>query len=63
MRIARWVDGADIGEGFVDGATVVLTVPPGAPAAKVRFAWADSPTFNLFDSAGLPAVPFEMEVR
>ena len=53
----RWADAR------IDGATVVLAVPTGAPAAKVRFAWADSPTFNLFDSAGLPAVPFEMDVR
>jgi sialate O-acetylesterase len=53
----RWADAR------IDGATVVLGVPPGAPAAKVRFAWADMPTFNLFDTAGLPATPFEMEVK
>ncbi|WP_419252187.1 sialate O-acetylesterase [Caulobacter sp. ErkDOM-YI] len=53
----RWADAR------IDRASVVLTVPAGAPAAQVRFAWADSPTFNLFDSAGLPAVPFEMEVN
>ena len=53
----RWADAR------IDGATVVLTVPAGAPVAKVRFAWADSPTFNLFDSAGLPAGPFELDVK
>jgi len=53
----RWADAR------IDGASVVLSAPAGAPAAKVRFAWADSPTFNLFDSAGLPAVPFEMVVQ
>ncbi len=53
----RWSDAR------IDGATVVLTVPAGLAPAKVRFAWADSPTFNLFDASGLPAGPFEMKVR
>lgn len=53
----RWADGR------INGSSVALTVPPGSTPARVRFAWADSPTFNLFDSAGLPAVPFELEVR
>jgi sialate O-acetylesterase len=53
----RWADAR------IDGARVVLTVPAGAPAARVRFAWADSPTFNLFDTEGLPAGPFEMAVN
>jgi len=53
----RWADAR------IDGSAVVLAVPAGAPAAKVRFAWADRPTFNLFDTASLPAGPFEMEVR
>ncbi|MFS0795402.1 fumarylacetoacetate hydrolase family protein [Microbacterium sp. 1P10AE] len=34
MRIARWVDGADIGEGFVDGETVV-PFPDGLRVAEV----------------------------
>lgn len=53
----RWADAR------IDGAGVVLAVPAGAPAQKVRFAWADSPTFNLFDSTNLPAAPFEMDVK
>jgi len=32
-------------------------------AARVRFCWADSPLCNLYDSAGLPVGPFEIEVR
>ncbi len=56
-KACRWADAR------IDRTSVVLTVPVGAEAAKVQFAWADSPTFNLFDSAGLPAVPFEMDVR
>ena len=53
----RWADAR------IDGASVVLSIPAGAPAQKVRFAWADSPTFNLFDSTNLPATPFEMDVK
>ena len=53
----RWADAR------IDGASVMVSVPAGAPTAKLRFAWADSPTFNLFDSAGLPAGPFEMDVQ
>jgi sialate O-acetylesterase len=49
----RWVDAR------VEGSTVVLS----GTGAKVRFAWADSPTFNLFDSNGLPAGPFEIGVQ
>jgi sialate O-acetylesterase len=49
----RWVDGR------IDGGAVVLT----GAGTKVRFAWADSPIFNLFDASGLPAGPFEIEVR
>jgi sialate O-acetylesterase len=49
----RWVDGR------IEGSTVVLS----GTGAKVRFAWADSPTFNLFDSAGLPVGPFEVGVQ
>lgn len=55
--VCRWTDAR------IDGATAVLAVPAGVAAQKVRFAWADSPTFNLFDSANLPAAPFEMEVK
>ena len=51
--ICRWADGKIVGN------TVVLT----GAGAKVRFAWADSPTFNLFDAAGLPAGPFEIAVQ
>jgi sialate O-acetylesterase len=49
----RWVDGR------IDGTSVVLS----GSGSKVRFAWADSPTFNLFDAAGLPAGPFQLEVE
>lgn len=49
----RWADGK------IDGNTVVLS----GAGTKVRFAWADSPVFNLFDASGLPAGPFEISVQ
>jgi sialate O-acetylesterase len=35
----------------------------GKPATRVRYAWAESPTVNLFDQAGLPVGPFEIAIR
>jgi sialate O-acetylesterase len=58
----------DAGQGcrFVDakvaGSTVTLS-SPGGPASRVRFCWGDSPVCNLYDRAGLPATPFELQVR
>lgn len=34
----------------------------GGPADRVRFCWMDSPVCTLFDSAGLPAGPFDVAV-
>lgn len=31
--------------------------------ARVRFCWADSPVCNLYGAGGLPAVPFEADIR
>jgi sialate O-acetylesterase len=41
---------------------VRITVPAGAQAEQVRYAWADNPPVNLFDGAGLPAGPFRLTV-
>jgi sialate O-acetylesterase len=48
--------------GRVEGDRVVLA-GNGEPVTRVRYAWADSPTVNLFDEAPLPAGPFEVGVR
>ena len=32
-------------------------------ATRVRYCWADAPVCTLVDCSGLPAVPFELEVR
>jgi sialate O-acetylesterase len=32
-------------------------------ATRVRFCWADSPVVNLYDDAGLPVGPFEIDIQ
>lgn len=46
----------------VEGDTVVLDAGGGG-VTKVRYAFEDSPLTNLVNSAGLPAVPFELAVE
>ncbi len=46
----------------IHGSEVVLGAA-GIAADRVRFCWADSPVCNLYDSSGLPVVPFELPVR
>ncbi|MDQ0252371.1 sialate O-acetylesterase [Sphingomonas kyeonggiensis] len=45
----------------VNGNQVVITAD-GRPVTRVRYAWADSPTVNLFDRDGLPVGSFEISV-
>jgi sialate O-acetylesterase len=51
---------------FVDasakGAFVQLAIPQNAAPTRVRYCWADSPVCTLYDRAGLPAGPFEIEL-
>ncbi|HET9862787.1 MAG TPA: sialate O-acetylesterase [Steroidobacteraceae bacterium] len=43
---------------------VLLTEPAGTSSpTRVRFCWGDSPICNLYDSAGLPVGPFEIEIQ
>jgi len=42
----------------VDGQTVVVSAPEVHNPVAVRYAWADNPTCNLTNAAGLPASPF-----
>ena len=44
------------------GSAVELTVPDGFRPDEIRFCWADNPTCNLFDDAGLPAGPFRLRL-
>jgi sialate O-acetylesterase len=45
----------------VDGERLVIPTG-GQPAARVRYAWADSPVVNLFDGRALPVPGFELEI-
>jgi len=48
--------------GLAEGDHVALP-NDGKPVIRVRYAWADSPTVNLFDEVPLPAGPFEVAIH
>lgn len=48
-------------EARIRGNEVVLRAPVANPV-RVRYGWADNPVVTLFDGAGLPAGPFEIEI-
>lgn len=45
----------------IDGDTVVVSAPEVSDPTTVRYAWADNPTCNLYNTAGLPASPFRTD--
>jgi sialate O-acetylesterase len=45
------------------GGTIALDAGDAPEARRVRFCWADSPVCNLYDTAGLPVGPFEIDVQ
>ena len=45
-------------EAVIEGETIVVTSAKVAEPKSVRFGWAQVPEVNLFNRAGLPAVPF-----
>ncbi len=47
----------------IAGDTVVLSSPEITTPVKVRYAWQNTPPASLYNSANLPAVPFEIEVK
>jgi sialate O-acetylesterase len=47
----------------LNGDRVSLSSSEVADPKRVRFCWADSPLCNLYDGAGLPVGPFEIEVQ
>jgi sialate O-acetylesterase len=48
-------------ETHLDGATVLLECAAVPTPRAVRYAWADYPEVNLYNGAGLPAVPFRTD--
>ncbi len=45
----------------IDGNSIVLTCDAVPAPVAVRYAWADNPVANLYNAAGLPAVPFRTD--
>lgn len=43
----------------IEGDTVLVWSPAVPKPVAVRYAWADNPTCNLYNGAGLPAAPFQ----
>jgi sialate O-acetylesterase len=41
---------------------VVVSSPQVGKPVAVRYAWANNPLCNLYNKAGLPAVPFRTDV-
>ncbi len=48
-------------EAVIEGETVVVTTPGATEPVAVRYAWANDPTCNLYNKAGLPASPFRTD--
>jgi sialate O-acetylesterase len=48
-------------EGRIDGQTLVVSSPKVREPVAVRYAWSNAPEANLYNGAGLPAVPFRSD--
>jgi len=48
-------------DAVIDGGTVVVSAPDVEKPVAVRYAWANNPVCNLYNQAGLPAVPFRTD--
>jgi sialate O-acetylesterase len=47
----------------LEGTRVIVEGPDAASATRVRHCWGDAPICTLYDRTGLPAGPFEIDVR
>ena len=48
-------------DAVIEGDTIVVSSPLVEAPTNVRYAWADNPVCNLYNQAGLPAVPFRTD--
>lgn len=59
------IAGADrifhVGEGRIERNTLVVSSPNVREPVAVRYAWSNAPEANLYDGAGLPAMPFRSD--
>jgi sialate O-acetylesterase len=56
-RVFVWADAV------IEGETVLVSNPAVQRPVVVRYAWADNPKCSLYNAAGLPAAPFQMNVE
>lgn len=54
-RVFHWAEAA------IDGDKVVVSSPEVPEPIAVRYAWADNPVCNLYNSEGIPASPFRTD--
>ena len=45
----------------IDGESLVVSSPEVPEPVAVRYAWTNAPDANLYNGAGLPAVPFRSD--
>ncbi len=48
-------------DAVIDGKTIVVSSPEISQPVAVRYAWDINPVCNLYNQAGLPAVPFRTD--
>jgi sialate O-acetylesterase len=60
---ARDVGSCRYARASIEGNRVALDAAAFTAATRVRYCWADSPVCTLFDTARLPAGPFQIEVQ
>lgn len=48
-------------DAVIDGETIIVSSPEITAPVAVRYAWANNPVCNLYNKAGLPAVPFRTD--
>jgi sialate O-acetylesterase len=53
----QWADAT------IDGSTVTVSSPSVPKPTAVRYGWASNPIGNLYNGAGLPAVPFRTDTQ
>lgn len=46
----------------LDGNRMMIAVPDGTTPTRVRYAWADAPLVNLYDSGGMPVPGFSLDI-
>lgn len=49
-------------EARIEGDQVVVTIPKGCKPVRLQYAWSCNPPSTLYNGAGLPAVPFNIEI-